>query len=41
MKKLIEIQNQKYFDRFFIDIINVEIYKNKLVKIQRILILEK
>ena len=32
---------QKYFDRFFLDTIDVEIYKNKVVRIQRILKLEK
>ena len=30
-----------YFDRFLLDTINVKIYKNKVVRIQRILILEK
>ena len=32
---------QKYFDRFFLDTIKVKILKNKVVRIQRILILEK
>ena len=32
---------QKYFDRFFLDTIKVKIWKNKVVRIQRILILEK